>query len=162
MDMHKCLNEIEKRIIDPKKGLSEEIFLFISKMTPLVNVDLLIKDKNKGTLLAWRDDIHGKGWHIPGGILRFKEKLNDRLQKVAEEEIGTKITFKNEPILIKEVINNHKIRGHFISFLFKCSLPRGFIINNKKLKKGDKGYLKWHDSCPNNLIKCHKMYKEYI
>ena len=54
------------------------------ELTPLVNVDLLIKDSGR-TLLTWRDDeFYGPGWHIPGGILGFKERALDRLAKVAE------------------------------------------------------------------------------
>jgi len=24
------------------------------------------------------------------------------------------------------------------------------------------GYLKWHESCPDNLLEVHKMYRKYI
>ena len=59
---------------NPTKGLSEETFLLISQLTPMVNVELLIQDKNKGTLLTWRHDkFYGPAWHLPGGIIRFKE-----------------------------------------------------------------------------------------
>ena len=56
------------------QDLPEELFRFISTISPLVNVDLLIKDDTNRTLLTWRDDEHyGAGWHVPGGIIRFKE-----------------------------------------------------------------------------------------
>ena len=42
--LNKLLLEIEHYIDDPREGLTEEIFYFISKLTPLVNVDLLIKN----------------------------------------------------------------------------------------------------------------------
>ena len=43
--LDELLNELEMFIDDPKKGLEERIFLFISKLTPMVNVDLLIKNE---------------------------------------------------------------------------------------------------------------------
>tara|TARA_Y100000310_G_scaffold342034_1_gene443435 strand:- start:8409 stop:8897 length:489 start_codon:yes stop_codon:yes gene_type:complete len=162
MDINEAVKFLEAQIKDPKKGLPKEIFYFISKLTPFVNVDLLIKDENGRILLSWRDDIHGTGWHIPGGIVRFKEKMKQRIEKVSENEIGIKIKFNPEPISVKELICEHNIRGHFVSFLYKCFLSSDFIIDNKNLKETDQGYLKWHDSCPENLIKCHDMYREFI
>jgi len=89
MNIHEAIKYLEKEIPDPSKGLAEELFSFFSKIVPMVNVDLLIKDEKGRTLLSWRDDpIHGKGWHIPGGIIRFKETLENRILKVAETEIG--------------------------------------------------------------------------
>ena len=56
----------------PETGLPEEIFMGVSKMTPITNVDLLIKDSKNRCLLAWRDDEYaGTGWHIPGGVIRY-------------------------------------------------------------------------------------------
>jgi colanic acid biosynthesis protein WcaH len=153
-----------KRVPNPSKGLPDEVFYYISRTTPLVNVDLLIKDENSRTLLSWRDDPYaGKGWHVPGGIVRFKETLEERVIKVAETEIGAPIRFKPIPIALKQVINpDRDIRGHFISILYKCFLPKTFIPQNRGLSEKDRGYLKWHDHCPANLIKVHGIYRRYI
>ena len=74
MDTKIAIKFLENQIKNPSKGLPQEIFFFISRITPMINVDLLIKDEKGRTLLAWRDDEFYKGWHIPGGIIRFKEK----------------------------------------------------------------------------------------
>ena len=79
MNLTSAIHKIEKQIHNPKQGLPEEIFLFATRITPMINVDLLIKDYNGNTLLTWRDDgYHKPGWHIPGGIIRLKEKLAKR------------------------------------------------------------------------------------
>ena len=53
---------------DPRRGLPDDVFLFVSRIVPLVNVDLLIQDDRSRTLLTWRDDeFFGPGWHVPGG-----------------------------------------------------------------------------------------------
>lgn len=163
MNIHEAIEFLDKQISDPSSGLPEEVFLFISGLTPMVNVDLLIKDENGQTLLSWRaDQFAGRGWHVPGGIVRFKEKLEERLQKVAEKEIGTKVEFDPVPIAINQIILRQKTRGHFISILFKCFLSSKFIPKNTGLAKTDKGYLMWHDSCPENLVNVHEMYRKYI
>lgn len=164
MTIQEAIKFIEEKITDPKTGLDEELFLFITRITPMVNVDLLIKDEKNRTLLSWRDDpIHGKGWHLPGGIIRYKEKLKNRVQKVAEQEIRTKIRFNPDPIAINEIIDpKHKTRGHFISILYQCFLSQKYEPKNTGLTDTDPGYLLWHDSCPVNMIKAHKIYKRYI
>ena len=58
MELQKKIKVLEFLIKDPKKGLGEEIFLFVSRITPLINVDLLIKNEKGQTLLTWRDDIY--------------------------------------------------------------------------------------------------------
>ena len=163
MNIHETIELLDKQISDPSSGLPEEVFFFISRLTPMVNVDLLIKDENGRTLLSWRDDsFAGAGWHVPGGIVRFKEKLEERVQKVAETEIGTVVEFVPVPVTINQVICDHDTRGHFISILYKCFLPSKFIPTNTGLTNTDKGYLMWHDSCPENMVKVHEMYRKYI
>ena len=108
--MHEAIKFLDKQVLNPSAGLPDEVFFYISRMTPLVNVDLLIKDENGRTLLSWRDDLYaGKGWHVPGGIIRFKESLETRVKKVAETEIGTSVDFDPNPIAINQIIlKEHK------------------------------------------------------
>ena len=115
MNILEAIKNLENHIANPKDGLPEEVFLFVSRIIPMVNVDLLIKDENKRTLLAWRnDEFCGTGWHIPGGIIRYKEKIETRIQKVAEVEIGAIVKFNPIPISYNEIIINElKTRGHF-------------------------------------------------
>jgi ADP-ribose pyrophosphatase YjhB (NUDIX family) len=149
---------------EPSQGLPDNVFYYISRTTPLVNVDLLIKDEKSRTLLSWRDDpLSGKGWHIPGGIIRFKETFSARVRKVAETEIGTDLTFDPEPIALHQVIMpEYEVRGHFISLLFRCFLPAAFQPANEGLFPEDRGFLAWHVRCPDNLIPVHEIYRPYI
>lgn len=164
MEIKSAINFLDEQIQDPKKGLPDDIFYFISRTTPLVNVDLLIKDKDGRTLLAWRDDkYNGKGWHIPGGIIRFKETMEERLRKVASSEIGAEVSFNPKPLTFKQIIvEKQKNRSHFISFLFDCSIDAKFKPDNKGLTDTSNGFLKFHDKCPDNLLKCHEVYREYL
>ena len=163
MNIHETIELLDRQISNPSSGLPEEVFFFISRLTPMVNADLLIKDENGRTLLSWRDDsFAGAGWHVPGGIMRFKEKLEERVQKVAETEIGTVVEFDPVPVTINQVICKHDTRGHFISILYKCFLSNKFIPKNTGLSKTDVGYLMWHNSCPENMVKVHEMYRKYI
>ncbi len=164
MNIADAIAILDKEVINPQIGLPDEVFYFISRITPLVNVDLLIKDENGRTLLSWRDEKYtGEGWHLPGGIVRFKETLETRVKKVAESEIGAEVKFDPNPIAVNQIINKEqKIRGHFISILYKCSLPAAFVPENKGIFNTDPGYLTWHDTCPNNLLKFHEIYRKFL
>ena len=163
MSLATLIASLEKEIPDSKQGLPEEVFRFVSRLTPMVNVDLLIKDETGRTLLSWRaDEFAGAGWHLPGGIIRFKEKIVERVAKVAETEIGAAVQFNPVPLTLNEVICDHDIRGHFISLLYQCSLSGNFIPANHRLTENDQGYLRWHHVCPKNLVTVHKMYERFI
>lgn len=164
MNINDAIDFLDKYAPDPTSGLPDEIFYYVSRTTPLINVDLLIKDERGRTLLGWRDDKYtGRGWHVLGGIIRFKETFETRIKKVAEIEVGAQIQFDPSPIAINEIISKEgEIRGHFISLLYKCSLPSTFVPKNKNLMETDPGFLKWHDKCPTNLLKWHEIYRKYL
>ena len=147
----------------PEMGLPEEIFMGVSKMTPITNVDLLIKDSNNRCLLAWRDDEYaGTGWHIPGGVIRYKETMAERVKLVAKIELGHPVEFEEIPLCSKELFIDREVLCHYISFLFACTLPNNFNPPNEGLTEKDPGFLKWHNECPDDLIELHHMYKDYI
>lgn len=164
MNTDAAIATLLEAVPNPSQGLPDNVFYYISRTTPLVNVDLLIKDENGRTLLSWRNDPHaGTGWHIPGGIVRFKEFFETRVKKVAKTEIGMDIQFDPVPIAIHQIIlPEHEIRGHFISLLFNCFLPGTFIPKNEGRSIGDVGYLAWHAHCPQDLLSVQKIYKKYI
>ncbi|MDD5600039.1 MAG: hypothetical protein PHV82_18990 [Victivallaceae bacterium] len=164
MDMKKNITEIESRIPDARKGLPEEVFLLISRLTPLVNVDLLIKNEKDQTLLTWReDDFFLPGWHIPGGIIRYKECAAERIRAVAADELGCGVRFGNNPLAVNEIMIREKNRGHFISLLYECILcgsPDAKLEYKGNALKNGQWF--WHDRCPDNLLEVHAIYRKYI
>jgi len=164
MNIFEAITILKEQVPNPTEGLPEELFRYVSSVTPMVNVDLLIKDEKGRVLLSWRDDQYtGKGWHIPGGIIRFKETITSRIKIVAEQELGVEVSFDPKPIAIEQIIIPEKeIRGHFISLLIRCKLPSSFVPGNKGLSRNDPGYLKWHEICPDDLLKYHEIYRKYI
>ena len=161
----KNIDLLESFVQDPSKGLPEDVFLFVTRITVMINVDLLIKNENNQTLLTWRDDsYYSPGWHVPGGIIRYKENIVDRVMAVAKNELGAEVNFNPVPIAINEVIHEtRKNRGHFISILYRCGLVSQ---PNQSLRcKGalpNKNEWQWHNACPDNMISVHEMYRELI
>jgi ADP-ribose pyrophosphatase YjhB (NUDIX family) len=160
-----CLDEALNLIPDPKSGLPQEAFYFVSQLTPMINVDLLIKNKYGHTLLTWREDkFYGPGWHLPGGIIRFKERIEERLIKVAYTELGCSIRFAPAPIHVQELMNKTRdIRGHFISLLFLCELSgEPDVTKQANASTKTNGQWAWHEKSPPDLINAHESFRVFI
>jgi len=159
------IQNILSKIGSAREGLPEDVFQLVSQLTPLVNVELLIKDEEKGTLLTWRhDEFYGPAWHLPGGIVRFKELASTRIKKVAKSELGATVSYDIKPIEVNEIMNkNRDIRGHFFSLLYSCkltsSLDKSLAFKEKTPKNG---YWCWFKDCPENLIFQHEIYRQKI
>jgi len=163
------IEKIESQVENPSQGLPEDIFYFVGRLTPYINVDLLVKNDLGQTLLSWRDETMfdnsvGNGWHIPGGIIRFQENISNRIREVAFQEMGANLSNHSEqPLTVNQILDyKAKNRSHFISLLYKCELEDGYEIDNNSLKEGDIGFLKWHTGIPKNLLRNHQIYKKYL
>src|SRR6476661_4775370 len=102
MTVRTCLDDVLASVSNPERGLPDEVFDFIRKVTPLVNVDLLIR-RDGMTLLAWREDEYETGWHIPGGIVRFRESLQSRIDAVAANELGASADSESDPCAMHQL-----------------------------------------------------------
>jgi len=165
MDPKSAIDVINSAVPDPHLGLPEDVFLFISTITPLVNVDLLIRNEKHEVLLTWRNDRYsGPGWHFPGGIIRYKERIADRVRTVARTEIGADVELNSQPLAINEmIVPNRRERGHFIALFCECSL---ISPPNDRLRhvEGTPQPMEWRwfGRCPDDLIAAHEIYRKYI
>lgn len=154
-EMLEAIRSIEARIRAPGNGLPEELFLFVSRLTPLINVDLLIRDVQGQILLTWRDDaIFGQGWHVPGGCVRLGESFGDRIFAVAESELGAQVAFEPAPLAIYETVDKTRSsRTHHVSLLFDCRLVGKLARQHKYSGDNPKaGSWEWHSHCPDNIL----------
>ncbi|MBW5435822.1 NUDIX hydrolase [Bradyrhizobium canariense] len=155
------LENVLATMSDPRKGLSDEVFHFIRKVTPLINVDLLIR-RNGRTLLAWREDEYDTGWHIPGGIIRFREDFRSRIDAVARIEIGATVESEAAPCNIAE-LREHD-RGHFVSLLYRCSLTSELDPARMYLGEGRpaNGELSWIEGLPKDFYPAQLFYGDWL
>ena len=150
---------------DPQRGLPDDVFLSVSQLVPLVCVDLLIENDSGKKLLTWRtDQFYGPGWHLPGGILRFKEKICTRAKITIKKELDCGLCDLEGPIDHHEQISSERnLRGHFIAFLYRCRLcdpPREDMQFRDDIRMN--GSWQWHSCFPDNMIKQHIVYKKYF
>jgi colanic acid biosynthesis protein WcaH len=162
--LRQLVEALEDEVGDPRLGLPAAVFRFVSRMTPLVNVDLLIQDGRSGTLLTWRDDeFYGPGWHVPGGIIRYKESAADRIRACGREELGADISADPAPVLVFESVREPDTRGHHISLLFRCRLLSPPDAARRATSDSpSSGQWRWHRRCPSDLIEAQRAYAPFL
>ena len=162
--LYEHIDAIESAAADPRQGLPEPVFRLVTRLTPMANVDLLIRNDRRETLLTWRHDDLYRGWHVPGGIIRYKERMDTRVAEVARTELGAEVAIKGAPAAINEIIHlDRKARGHFIAFLFECELV---TAPDEKLQyRGggpEHGQWAWHAAYPADMIASHEIYRRFL
>lgn len=114
-------------------------FKSIYSRVPRLCVDLVI-ETDQGYLLTLRQkNGYINQWHMPGGTVFFREKITDTIQRIAQEEIGTKVTIKKSLGYI-EYFSEVAERGfgYTVSLTFLCTLPKNFklTLDNQAEKYG--------------------------
>lgn len=164
-DLQRVVDELESLVPSPQEGLPEPVFRLLSRLTPLLSVDLLVKDSAGRTLLTWRqDESYGPGWHVPGGIVRYKESAVHRVHEVARVELGAQVDVEPVPLTIQEFLRpNRTERAHIVAMLFRCRLLTDLdasLCFDPKMPRP--GYWEWHRDCPDNLIQQQQPYGPYF
>ena len=69
--------------------IDEQKFLEVIARTPLVSIDLVIRDSKNRILLGRRVNEPARGkWFVPGGRILKDENLYDAFERISESEIG--------------------------------------------------------------------------
>lgn len=69
--------------------LTEEEFLAVVARSPLVSIDLVVRDLQGHLLLGLRTNEPAKGsWFVPGGRIRKGETLDDAFVRITAAELG--------------------------------------------------------------------------
>ncbi len=79
-----------------KRWTDPEIFKCIVKNTPLVAIDLLVKDKNGRFLVGKRKNRPAQGFYfVPGGRIFKNETLDEAFKNISKNELGLALERKN-------------------------------------------------------------------
>lgn len=147
----KGLYQLLSKIRNPHKGLPQAIFDSLVNIVPFIACELVIVNKG-GILLTWREDKFWRGWHIPGGLMRFRDSFHERIKKVAAKELGVNIKKYKFLFPINYIDDS---RGHTVSLVFLCQiddLPK----EGKFFRKMPKDIIKEHRETWRQLQKLKK------
>lgn len=125
------------------------VFIALCKSVPLIAVDLLLVNNKNQVLVTYRKDEFYDGWHIPGSILRYKEKVEDAYTRVAREELGLK---QISNVKFERYFSYLDAREHGIVLLFTA---------RSKERPKDGKYFSL-DNLPKTFLKCQNAEIEYL
>lgn len=144
----KEIGDLVKLLKKIKSPFPYPVFVALCGSVPMVAVDLAVMPDKDRVLLTYRKDDFYDNWHIPGSILRYKEKPEDAIRRVSRKELSLKI---GKPYFIG-CYNNFDARGHEFVLIY-AARPVG------KPKIGEYFKLK---NPPKNLIKEQRREVEYL
>ena len=71
--------------------LPDETFKSVIQHTPLISIDLIVRNEQGEVFLGKRVNAPAKGyWFVPGGRVRKNETLDDAFVRLVREELGIK------------------------------------------------------------------------
>lgn len=80
--------------------LPADTFQTVVDSTPLVSIDLVVKDSHGNVLLGRRNNRPAKGyWFVPGGRIRKNESFESAFKRLTLEELGTELNIQSATYL---------------------------------------------------------------
>ncbi|MBN2350515.1 MAG: GDP-mannose mannosyl hydrolase [Bacteroidales bacterium] len=148
--------------------LSANEFENVIRNTPLISIDLIIKNSEHKILLGWRTNAPAKDtWFVPGGRISKNETLPHAFKRISEAETGVQVPVeKSEFLGIYEhiypgdnVTKNPDFGTHYIVLAFTLQLD----INMNNLPKQQHTKYTWltrEDILTNDRV--HQNTKNYF
>jgi colanic acid biosynthesis protein WcaH len=82
------------------KKLDDALFSTVVANTPLISIDLVIKNNRGEVLLGRRKNRPAQGkWFVPGGRIHKNESIQDAFLRLSREEIGVGIQLSDGKFL---------------------------------------------------------------
>jgi colanic acid biosynthesis protein WcaH len=118
--------------------MEEKYILEIIKATPLVSVDLIIRNPSEKVLLGKRTNRPAKGyWFVPGGRIIKNETINQALKRISEVEVGLDLS-ADAPSLLgaydhiyeDNFLNVKGINTHYVVLAFVIALQQEIEVKS--------------------------------
>jgi colanic acid biosynthesis protein WcaH len=80
--------------------LNHDEMIQVVRNAPLVSIDLIVKNNNNEFLVGLRKNEPARDyWFVPGGRILKNERINQALERIANEELGIKIAYEQAEFL---------------------------------------------------------------
>ncbi|HHS93703.1 MAG TPA: GDP-mannose mannosyl hydrolase [Campylobacterales bacterium] len=116
--------------------LNSHLFSSIIEHTPLISIDLIIKNLKGEILLGKRVNAPAKGaWFVPGGRIYKDEKLQDAFLRITQEELGVQFSLSSSDFLgvyehmYEENVFNNDFSTHYVVLGFELELEKELKLN---------------------------------
>ena len=94
--------------------LDRNAFFEVVRVSPLVSVDLVVRDPSGRTLVGLRNNEPAKDcWFVPGGRICKGERITDAFERVDREELGAPVPHDSARLLgVYEHLYETNFAGH--------------------------------------------------
>ena len=124
-------------------------FLQIVDATPLVSIDLVIRNEKNEVLLGKRVNRPAQNfWFVPGGRIRKNERVREAFARIFEAELGVSLSFKEagligvyDHIYEDNFAGENGINTHYVVLAYACQLKSARVLK----PDAQHGELKWWD-----------------
>lgn len=109
--------------------LDKETFATVIESTPLVSIDLVVKNKHGQALLGQRLNKPAKGfWFVPGGRILKDESMASAFKRLTLEELGQEFTIEQAELLgpfdhfYKDNVFGDDFTTHYVAIAYVLTL----------------------------------------
>ena len=145
--------------------LEKELFSSIIENTPLISIDLIIKDNEGKILLGQRINKPAKNsWFVPGGRIYKDEKIEDAFKRITKDEIGKEFNISKSSFkgvyqhFYDDNVFNDNFSTHYIVLGFE-------LVIKEELSLGTIQHEKYKWFTQDELLKSDEVYsyvKDYF
>ena len=110
--------------------LNRDEFVQVVRNTPLVAIDLIIRNPDQCVLVGLRTNEPAKGkWFVPGGVVRKYERLADAFARIVKTEVGLTASINEarfvgvyEHLYDNNVFGEEKFGTHYVVLAHELNL----------------------------------------
>lgn len=129
--------------------LSDPVFSIVIDATPLVSLDLIVRNSAGQILLGERMNRPAQGyWFVPGGRIRKMESLSSAFERLTREELGIRFELADAVLLgpfdhfYQDSVFGDSPSTHYVAIAYE--LLAGDLINDlQALPQQQHGRYRW-------------------
>lgn len=114
--------------------LEDEQFKQVINVTPLISIDLVLRDDTGRILLGLRRNRPASGfWFVPGGRIFKNERVEDAFFRITQAELGVSYSVDNSQFLgvyqhlYDDCVFGADVDTHYVVLAFEIKLDRDLI-----------------------------------
>jgi colanic acid biosynthesis protein WcaH len=124
--------------------LNKDEFVQVVRNTPLVSIDVIIRDPDQCVLVGLRTNEPAKGkWFVPGGVVRKYERLADAFARIVKAEVGLEASIDDakfvgvyEHLYDSNVFGEEGFGTHYVVLAYELNLDHQPPIMNDRQHSG--------------------------
>lgn len=111
--------------------IDNNVFSQVIKITPLVSIDLIIKNHQSQVLLGKRNNSPAQNyWFVPGGRIRKNETFEQAFTRLTLQELGKSLS-------LKEAVFLAPYQHFYTDSMFNEQIPTHYVVLAYQLMMGE-------------------------